>query len=61
MGNVEVLVNIGDYKTMAKEICELLNPNSEKRKEYLENTNNAVERFNSKIVIKQIEKILEEL
>lgn len=60
-GKCGSLVNIGDYKTMAKEICELLNPNSEKRKEYLENTNNAVERFNSKIVIKQIEKILEEL
>ena len=60
-GKYGSLVDIGDYKTMADEICELLNPNSEKRKKYLENINDAIKRFDNKIIIKQIEKMLEEL
>ena len=60
-GKYGSLVDVGDYKVMADEICELLNPNSEKRKKYLENTDDAVKRFDNKIIIKQIEKMLEEL
>lgn len=60
-GKYGSLVDVGDYKVMSDEICELLNPNSEKRKKYLENIDDAVKRFDNKIIIKQIEKMLEEL
>lgn len=60
-GKYGSLVDIGDYETMADEICDLLNENSEKRNQYLEYINEAVQRFDSKIIIKQIEKVLEEL
>ncbi len=60
-GKYGSLVDIGDYKAMADEMYELLNENSEKRNQYLENTSEAIERFDEKIIIKQIEKMLEEL
>ncbi len=60
-GKYGSLVNIGDYKAMADEIYDLLNKNSEKRNQYLEYINEAIQRFDSKIIIKQIEKVLEEL
>ena len=60
-GKYGSLVDIGDYKAMADEMCELLSENSEKRNQYLENTSEAIERFDEKIIIKQIEKMLEEL
>lgn len=55
------LVDIGDYKAMSDEMYELLNENSEKRNQYLEKTSEAIQRFDEKIIIKQIEKMLEEL
>lgn len=60
-GKYGSLVDIGDYKAMADEMYELLNENSEKRNQYLENTSEAIQRFDEKIIIKQIEKMLEEL
>ena len=60
-GKYGSLVDIGDYKAMADEMCELLSENSEKRNQYLEKTSEAIQRFDEKIIIKQIEKMLEEL
>lgn len=60
-GKYGSLVDIGDYKAMSDEMYELLNENSEKRNQYLEKTSEAIERFDEKIIIKQIEKMLEEL
>lgn len=60
-GKYGSLVDIGDYKAMADEMCELLSENSEKRNQYLEKASEAIERFDEKIIIKQIEKMLEEL
>lgn len=60
-GKYGSLVDIGDYKAMAYEMDELLNENSEKRNQYLEKTSEAIQRFDEKIIIKQIEKMLEEL
>ena len=55
------LVNIGDFEKMSEEISELLNPDSLKRKEYLENIKESVQRFDSKVILKGIENMLEEL
>lgn len=55
------LVNIGDFEKMSEEISELLNPDSLKRKEYLENIKESVQRFDSKVILKEIENMLEEI
>ena len=60
-GKYGSLVDIGDYRAMADEIYNLLSENSKKRNQYIENISEAIQRFDEKIIIKQIEKMLEEL
>lgn len=60
-GKYGSLVEVGDYNSMAQEILELLQENSIKREKYLNNINESIERFDKKNIIKQIERVLEEI
>lgn len=60
-GKYGSLVNIGDFEKMSEKISELLHPDSLKRKEYLENIKESVQRFDSKVILKEIENMLEEI
>lgn len=69
VGPREILLN-GEYGSLVEcensqqlgdELKELLNENSEKRKKYIENFPKAISRFEAKVIIKKIEKILDEL
>ena len=58
-GKYGVLIEIGDYENMANEINELLKSSSEKRKELLDKTEEAIQRFETKKVIQTVEKIFD--
>ena len=60
-GKYGSLVEVGDYNSMAQEILELLQENSIKREKYLNNIDESIERFDKKNIIKQIERVLEEI
>lgn len=60
-GKYGSLVEVGDYNTMAQEILELLQEKSLKKENYFNNIDKSIERFDKKNIIKQIEKILEEM
>ncbi len=55
------LVEVGNYNAMAQEILELLQENSIKKEKYLSNIDKSVERFDKRNIIKQIERVLDNL
>lgn len=60
-GKYGVLVEIGDYKAMAREIEDLLKNSSERKKELLNRSEEAIQKFETKKVIQTLEKILDTL
>ena len=60
-GKYGVLVEIGDYKAMAREIEDLLKNSSERKKELLNRSKEAIQKFETKKVIQTLEKILDTL
>jgi len=59
-GKNGVLVEVGNSKEMALKLNELIN-NDKLREKYINNANKSIERFDSKKIKIQIEKILEEI
>ena len=60
-GKYGSLVKVGDYDSMAQEILELLQEDSIKRERYLTNIDESIERFDKRNIIKQIERVLDNL
>ena len=56
-----MLVEIGDYKAMAREIENLLKNSSERKKELLNSSEEAIQKFGTKEVVQNLEKILDTL